>query len=456
MQIEDPIDPSCRLKGMSWDFTYLIEDPITDIQLFPAQIMRLSKPRAYLESYWSDFKPRSHIVAGLFFPSVMHGVGVGILYNYYLYKWSSNNSNVTLSQTMEYSKQHPSLFIGLPFLKQDGFLALKCSYFFDQDHINTNAYWDYDTLETYEGDTSTTHWSYNSFSHSKYEKPQWRFSLNQYLPTDDSSSINIALEFCSYYNWENDYDTLLNNQYDTTIYYSGPLRYVYSVTQMHKDYQSYISDQTLPSGFITAVFNNNKAWGKLRFLGRVGLAKGGTDSQSELISNDTIIDKEEYIFPDTQFVYIDTFLYNDMIKDLIHKDQLYLSAIIGAGGIFPVKNGNILSGIKFSYYQDRLKQDKDSLNNCYQTYLTSVSIGSELNINKYLCLRDGLNIYLEYDILESRHNEAKYKYTEHYFGCDGAIGFGLKPASHVQLDFYTYLYIEELFDSWAIDAVYDF
>lgn len=456
MQIEDPIDPSCRLKGMSWDFTYLIEDPITDIQLFPAQIMRLSKPRAYLESYWSDLKPQKHFVAGLFYPKLFKGIGVGAMYNYYFEKFSFGDSGNLGVQKFQYSKQHPSLFSGIPFLKDGGLLAFQLSYIYAQDHFSHLNYDHIDSLAVYYGDTLISHWNYSSSYYDKQTIPQWRFKLDQFLPFDSVSSMDIVLEFCPYREHKNYFDTILEYQLDTTITHGGAARTVQTVESNDMDYSTTVTDKFLPSGNLIFLYRDQAAWGKLRFLGRLGLAKGRYENRRDNISNSVFIIKDDFYYPDTNYAYADTVVSIDTNFYMYHDNNFYFNAMLGGGGYIRGKKENVLLGVKLSYSLEQINQPQDTFYIKNQSYCSSASIGVEWYVSKFLCLRDGLNMTLQYNIGNIQHGINYFEDSGIYFSEEAAFGFGVKPVSHFQLDFYTRLNIDEIFDIWAIDAVYDF
>lgn len=441
---------------MSWDFTYLIEDPITDVQLFPARIAQWSKPVAYLDSYWSDFKPRTHFVAGLFFPSFYNRFGVGAMYDHYTYNWSQYGSSGDNVQRLEFNSQHLSFIVGRPFLKIGGFLAFKLSYVSDRDHSYCSYTNSTDTLIVSYGDTSITHWNdYSWFNYDQHGSNR-RFLLNQSLPLGDRSTMDISVEFCPYHENKSDYHSIFHNQYDTTINHYDPLRYVYSVEQKAENSNNYTYDRFLPSGFFTVVYGIKPTWGQLRFLGRTGLTKGWFDTRIDDISNSSIIQKYDYIYPDTHFAYADTFVTNDYNSRLIHEDRLCYNAVIGAGGTFPTKDGFLLSGIKLNYFQDVYNNDQDTLYRRYQTCLASLSLGYEWYVFKFLCLRDGVNMLFQCDIDNIRDGTDNHQETDSYIGGGGAFGFGIKPGSHFRLDFYVDLDLADLFHSWAFDMTYNF
>jgi hypothetical protein len=443
-QIEDPIDPSCRLKGMSWDFTYLIEDTITDVQLFPARIMQWSKPSIYLKSYWSDIEPGSHFVTGLFYPSLFSTFGVGVMYDYDVYNQSTFDSNGICVQKLRFNEQHPSLVIGRPFLKNGGFLALKLSYIYDNDLFNNNSYFSFDTFFIIDIDSITQHWRRHLAENDNHKIPQWRFLLNQFLPFAYTSAIDFCLEVCQYQRHDNSYDTMYIVENDTTIIDFSTLRIIRTLTSDHKDIDYSILDKHLTTGYLTTMYNIKPTWGQLRFLGRTGLTKGWAESEYGLVSHNVIIDKSDYFYPDTHYVYTDTITGYDTSYHAIHQDQIRYSAIAGIGGTFPLKNENILVGLKLGYFLDRFKQTSDSMPFYIQWYNASISLGCEWDIFNFLCLRDGLNLAF------------LYQFNEIDIACDGAFGIGLKPTSHFQMDFCSNLDIDDLFQSWEMDVTYNF
>jgi len=441
---------------MSWDFTYIIEDPITDIQLFPARIAWWSKPGVYLESYWSGLKPKSSFVAGIFYPSVFKGIGVGLMYDYYFTKYSFYDSSSMGTQKSQYNEQHPSLIFGKPFLKEGGFLAFKLSYIYAQYRFFYLDYNHIDSLAVYYGDTLISHWNYSSPYYDKQTIPQWRFRLDQFLPLDSVSSMDIVLEFCPYREHKNYFDTILECQLDTTITHVGAARTVQTVESNDMDYSTTVTDKFLPLGNLIFLYQDQPAWGKLRFLGRLGLAKGGYENRHDNISNSVFIIKDDFYYPDTNYAYADTVVSIDTSFYMYHNNLFYFNAVFGGGGYIRGKKENVLLGVKLSYNQEQINQPQDTFNIKNQSYCSSASIGVEWYVFKFLCLRDGLNVTLQYNIGNLQDGVNNFEVSGSYFSEEAAFGFGIISGSHFQMDFYTNLDIDDLFHSWAFDMTYNF
>ena len=159
-------------------------------------------------------------------------------------------------------------------------------------------------------------------------------------------------------------------------------------------------------------------------------------------------------YPDTHYFYCDTVATQDTSYSNIHIERISYNSMIGAGCNYPIKNENILLGVKIGYYHQQ--ESYNSIYDNYQSYSALISMGVEWFPFKFLCLRDGINIYLYNDIIKTNYGGIVNIYNSLTYGGEGSLGLGIKTGNHLRFDYSTNIVFDHPFKTWSLDFTYEF
>ena len=464
MQTEVPVIPSIRLQALGTEFIQLIDDPMTDLQIFPARLAQLERLTVYVHpelpapGTWGTFT----LSGGLFLPRTT-GLNAGIWHTFDAYDYTSvdvntdsSNSHIDSTTTVNNSgRQQPSLMLAVPFLKEGGWAALKFSYHYtysNSDVYECNLYQDTSVTGA---DSSISCYDYHQNRLSGDHSPVWSMTLDQYLPLGDVASLDIAAKYDNLDTKTTNVDTTINSTMWASIHHSGITRYA---TYFFSDGRSMTTDQgkfIRNTVSLIGTYQRLPSWGMMRISGRFEYGFGQNEDRTTETYYDRSIYRYEYSAPDTSYVSADTQLTET--SDVTEKktDIKQFRGYLGSGlTYYSIDNLGLFAGLKIEYFRFRVSPKDIPL--CDQDNFTvTVPIGFEWYPVDYFCLRYGL--WCSYEYSRSESGEDLYSQnTEQRVSGNGSIGFGLKAASHLRIDFVSKSGMFSIGDDWGLDLQYAF
>ncbi len=464
MQYEEPVMPSSRLQALGTEFVQLIEDPITDVQIFPARLTFFERPTAYIYPELPGISGGGilTLTGGLLLPRAA-GINTGFWHTFSMY--DSKDEIITIdtidpgidTSLTKYNsgKQIPSLMLAVPFLKEGGWTALKLSYhdaFWNNDNYRHGI--EYDSLFS-SGDTSY-HCSDNGTRYvDDSNSPLWSVTLDQFLPMGDVASLDVALKYDKASISTSHSDTS-NYSYQTAyIYHSGNVRTAYLLYSDSKSLTVSDSKTKRNTFSLVGTFQRLPAWGVLRIVGRFGYGFGSDELKQTEDDWDQDIDRYEYSDPDSSHVDADTQVTHTTSSSVVKTDVKQFHGNLGTGlAFYGIENMGFFAGLKVDYtrildYPETGEVDsQDGL-------IATAPIGLEWFPVDCFCLRYGLRCSYQY-VREEYGEGSRTTFTHQQVTGNSTIGFGLAAASHLRIDFFSKSGIFATNKDWGLDLQYEF
>jgi hypothetical protein len=464
MQSEVPVIPSIRLQALGTDFTQLIDDPVTDLQIFPARLAELSSPTAYVhpEIPASGMGGTVTLTGGFFLPRTT-GLSTGFWHTFSVY----DNTSVQVETDTVYShqdstlivynfgRQQPSLILAFPFLKAGGWTALKFDhrYFYaNNDMYECHLFNDTSGIA---GDTNIDYSGMDRKLLSDIRSPLWSVTLNQYLPLGEIASLDLAVKYDQSRELTTRADTTIDSGVWASIHHTGTSRYAnYMFTDRSSlmDLEEKIMRNTVS---LIGTYQRLPSWGMTRISGRFGYGFGQNEDRTTETYHDRSISRYEYSDTDTSYAYADTQLTEDSYSSDVKSDVKQFNGFLGYGmAYYGIDNLAIFAGLKVEYLRRRVSIGEPGFSD-QDKYIATVPIGFEWYPVENFCLRYGLRCSYLYSHTDTGI-EFHSKGTEQEVYGNGSIGFGLQASDRLRIDFVSKSGMFSIGDDWGLDLQYAF
>jgi len=456
--------PSSRLQALGTEFVQLIEDPITDVQIFPARLTFFERPTAYIYPELPGISGGGilTLTGGLFLPRAA-GINAGLWHTFSIYDAKEEQvtsdtayPHIDTSLTNYHSgKQQPALMLAVPFLKEGGWTALKIAY---NDAFSNNDYHhrtlDHDSSVSGD-DTTFSNYDYLSHDIVDNKSPLWSITLDQFLPLGEVASLDVAVKYDNADYSNSDNDTTIITDGSGSIWHSGEVRTAYYSNNVSRSQYVYETKSKRHTFSLAGTFQRLPSWGVLRVVGRFGYGFGSDEVRTTDDHWDQDIDRYEYSDLDTSYVDADTMMTQSTSSSVEKSDVKQFHGNLSTGlAYFGIENLGFFTGLKIVYSRERSYPDNGSTD-ITDDYIVTAPVGLEWFPVDCFCLRYGLRCSYQYTRAEYG-KDSRTTYTNQKVTGDGSIGFGLTAASHLRRDFYSKSGVVNVAKDWGLDLQYEF
>ncbi len=464
MQYEEPVLPSSRLQALGTEFVQLIDDPITDVQIFPARLTFFERPTAYIYPEIPAISGAGilTLTGGLLLPRAA-GINAGL---WHTFSWYDSKDELVTVDTIDpgidtsltkynAGKQIPSLMLAVPFLKEGGWTALKLSYhdaFANNDNRRHNI--GYDTLIS--GDDTTYHFS-DDITHyvDGSKSPLWSITLDQFLPMGDVASLDVAFKYDNANLSTSNSDTSNSSYQSAYINHSGDVRTAYILYNDSKSLNVNESKTKRNTFSLAGIFQRLPSWGVLRIVGRFGYGFGSEEVTQAQDDWDQDIDRYEYSDLDSSHVDADTQVTHTTSSSIEKTDVKQFQGNLGTGlAYYGIENIGFFTGLKLDYTRV-LDYPETGETGSRDDYAVTIPIGLEWFPVDCFCLRYGLRCSYQYK-REEYGDVSRTIFTHQQVIGNSTIGFGLTAANHLQINFYSKNGYFSTNKDWGLDLQYEF